>query len=262
LVSAIVAATIFAALWAGRLTRNLLVILTFSGICALGAFGISAGLGASALAGTIGAEALVLAVLIARARRPAAGWRREFSRAKVLAPPFEGIWVVAAGGPIPAQNHHLVASDQRFAYDFVRLGKPSLGSSVLSPAGGTIAFVRDGMEDLQRSLGFARLGGPENALGNHVVLEVEGWYVFLCHLQRGSICVEAGQTVAAGQAVGKCGNSGRTTAPHLHVHAQDRSHYAFREARGLPVTFGKTRGEPRVLRKGSFVNGDRRTVAR
>ena len=43
--------------------------------------------------------------------------------------------------------------------------------------------------------------------------------VFLAHMQRGSALVKKGDRVARGQPLGKVGNSGNTSEPHLHIHA-------------------------------------------
>jgi murein DD-endopeptidase MepM/ murein hydrolase activator NlpD len=42
----------------------------------------------------------------------------------------------------------------------------------------------------------------------------------MAHMQDGSIMVEAGMKVKAGQEIGAVGNSGNTTEPHLHIHAE------------------------------------------
>ena len=57
--------------------------------------------------------------------------------------------------------------------------------------------------------------------GNVVVIQ-HGPALFsvLAHLRQGSITVEAGQFVAAGAIVGRCGSSGRSPRPHLHLQMQ------------------------------------------
>src|SRR3546814_15715803 len=51
--------------------------------------------------------------------------------------------------------------------------------------------------------------------GNHGMLDLgHGEYAMLAHLRRGSVAVEAGQQVAAGDELGRCGNSGNTSEPH------------------------------------------------
>ncbi|WP_337692488.1 M23 family metallopeptidase [Ornithinimicrobium pratense] len=72
--------------------------------------------------------------------------------------------------------------------------------------------------------------------GNYVVVEVRlGAFVALCHLREGSITVAPGQSVAAGEVVGQCGNSGNSTEPHLHVQAIDQIDVT--RAKGLPLAF-------------------------
>jgi murein DD-endopeptidase MepM/ murein hydrolase activator NlpD len=46
----------------------------------------------------------------------------------------------------------------------------------------------------------------------------EGVYAFYAHLQKGSVVVEPGDEVERGDKLGLLGNSGNTSAPHLHFH--------------------------------------------
>ena len=57
-------------------------------------------------------------------------------------------------------------------------------------------------------------------LGNHVILECDEVWVVMAHLGRGSVRVVAGNTVVQGEPLGKVGNSGNSSEPHLHLHAQ------------------------------------------
>jgi hypothetical protein len=54
--------------------------------------------------------------------------------------------------------------------------------------------------------------------GNYVLIRAqEGVYVLLAHLRQGSVCVAVGDYLTPGQALGRCGNSGRSAQPHLHL---------------------------------------------
>lgn len=55
-----------------------------------------------------------------------------------------------------------------------------------------------------------------NAYGNHVVIwdPIQKCAVWHCHLSSNSVVV--GQKVKRGQVVGKTGNSGNSSGPHLH----------------------------------------------
>ncbi|WP_396595197.1 M23 family metallopeptidase [Brevundimonas sp. R86498] len=90
------------------------------------------------------------------------------------------------------------------------------GVAVLAGADGVVARLRDGMEDA------AVRGRPTDAVegvecGNGLVLDHGGgWTTQYCHLGRGSVRVAVGQTVQAGDPVGRIGLSGNTEYPHLH----------------------------------------------
>jgi septal ring factor EnvC (AmiA/AmiB activator) len=54
--------------------------------------------------------------------------------------------------------------------------------------------------------------------------------VTLAHLQKGSVVARPNTTIAAGAILGRVGNSGNTTEPHLHIHAESN-------ALGVPARF-------------------------
>lgn len=59
--------------------------------------------------------------------------------------------------------------------------------------------------------------------------------VELAHLRPVSLTVSRGDTVRAGQLIGETGNSGNTSEPHLHLHAE-------RDGVGLDLRFTGIRG--------------------
>ena len=60
-------------------------------------------------------------------------------------------------------------------------------------------------------------------VGNYVMIKsAEGYIVFLAHLKCGSTKVENGQVVKVGDFIGNVGNSGNSTAPHLHINIFDQ----------------------------------------
>jgi hypothetical protein len=66
-----------------------------------------------------------------------------------------------------------------------------------------------------RTRGAAAVKGQE--CGNGVLVDHGGgWATQYCHMAKGSIAVQAGDTVAAGARLGKVGLSGNTEYPHLH----------------------------------------------
>src|SRR5690606_5042938 len=132
--------------------------------------------------------------------------------------PFEGEWTVFWGGRTVEENYHAAYVDQRFAMDLVIVrdgsthtgdgGKNSdyhcFGQPILAPGDAVVVAALDGVPD--NAPGVFDDEGP---LGNHVVIDHgTGEYSFLAHLRQGSVRVEPGQAVAAGEVVGECGNSG------------------------------------------------------
>lgn len=146
--------------------------------------------------------------------------------------PLDGSVTIAWGGATPKVNYHVMAPDQRWAYDFVvtKEGKTHKGQGeacedfycygmpILAPADGKVHAVVDGDPDMPIGV----LGGGSHPGGNHVILEVaSSEYLFICHMQPRSITVKAGDAVQVGQIIGAVGNSGNTSEPHIHVHLQD-----------------------------------------
>jgi murein DD-endopeptidase MepM/ murein hydrolase activator NlpD len=166
--------------------------------------------------------------------------------------PVTGTWTVVNGGTTPATSHSWALPHQRYAYDLVvqRDGASHAGDGtdladyhaydrpVVAPADGTVVEVIDGVRDYPHPKPRAgRLDWRTRDIrGNTVVIRhAEGVFCVLAHLRPGSIGVAEGERVARGQEVGRCGNAGFSTEPHLHVHVQDRAD--FYTAAGLPVPF-------------------------
>ena len=162
----------------------------------------------------------------------------------VLGPPLAGAgWVATNGccnsliihrGSVQSVNGALYDA-QRFAIDYMRLNAAGefvhgdaadvrnyvdYGADVLAVADGTVASALDPLDDqppgtLPNPAGITL----ETVDGNHVVLDLgHGRYAFYAHLQKGSVTVRVGQRVTKGTVIGKLGNSGNTSAPHLHFH--------------------------------------------
>ena len=141
------------------------------------------------------------------------------------------------------------------------------GSPVAAPAAGIVVVAHDGEPDheARRSQlalvpymlgqpGRARRGGAALA-GNHVVIALgaHGPFLLLAHLQRGSVAVRPGQRVDVGGQVGRCGNSGNSTEPHLHLQVSDATEWA--TAQGVPFAFRRSDGSSWVPSNGSVVTG-------
>jgi hypothetical protein len=174
---------------------------------------------------------------------------------------------VAWGGDNLATNYHTAYPDQRWAYDLTVdpsfIGSPRLEDygcwnvPVVAPAGGRVVKAHDGEPDETPG----KISNNFEVSGNHVVIELPtGTYLHIAHLQRGSVSVREGDRVEEGQVVGRCGNSGNTSEPHIHLHHQSQ-HPDFGGGiliEGLPLYFRDHDGAP--MPEGGFRMVDGRAV--
>lgn len=122
---------------------------------------------------------------------------------------------------------------------------PSFGRPVHAPADGEVVRAVDGVRDHRcRSnlLGYLymigeglvlQLRGARGLMGNHLIVRLtDGTHVVLAHLQRGSLQVEVGDAVHAGDVVAAVGNSGNSSEPHVHLQLMTSSNPV--TAAGLP----------------------------
>jgi hypothetical protein len=153
--------------------------------------------------------------------------------------PFKrGTFYMAQAGNSPAMNGHLSVIDepgyrgQAWALDILELNffgfrargiYPAcpedyyiFGTPVYAPCNGGVVATENTLPDLSPPE-----RDRENLAGNYVKLECEeGFIILLAHFQQGSITVAEGDIITTGTRIGSVGNSGNTTEPHLHIHAQ------------------------------------------
>jgi hypothetical protein len=177
---------------------------------------------------------------------------------------------VAWGGDTKDVNQHVVVPDQRWAYDFVVepyfTGSSNLndygcyGVEVVAPASGLITTAHDGEPDEVPGQSSNNMTAPT---GNHVVIQLDetGTYLLIAHMMQGSVTVTTGQHVIEGQVIGKCGNSGNTSEPHIHIHhqRQNPAEYPINYAEGLPLFFRGHDGS--LMPVGGFMVVDSTPVA-
>ena len=89
------------------------------------------------------------------------------------------------------------------------------GDAIYAPCSGVVLKAEDGLPDLSP---------PEvdrgHMPGNFVLLECAGVQVLLAHMEHGSVSVVPGDRVTPEKVIGRVGNTGNSSEPHLHVHAQ------------------------------------------
>lgn len=94
---------------------------------------------------------------------------------------------------------------------------------------------------------------PMTTYGNYVLIDHgKGEFSLAAHLRQGSVVVRRGQTVRAGELIGRIGNSGSSLGPHLHFEL--RNGWGVSGIRTMPPYFGgvtvlgtgETAGEQRI----------------
>jgi len=179
--------------------------------------------------------------------------------AVMVEPPLQGRGWIAVNGCCDAMTSHRGAMmsingrlrvPERFAIDWVKLdGEGRMftgdvsklasyayyGTPILAAAAGTVVNLYDAADE-QVPGADAKGINTENIGGNMVVVDIGGGaFAFYAHMQRGSLKVKLGDKVTAGQVIGLLGNTGNSTAPHLHFHVMDGPSPL--NANGLPFVF-------------------------
>lgn len=184
--------------------------------------------------------------------------------AATIAPPLRGKGWVAINGCCDSVTSHrgavmavngILRVPERFAIDFVQLDAAGRlftgdGAKLSSYAyyGTPIHSVADGVvvnlyDDTGEQVPGTDAKGitPANIGGNMVVVDIGGGaFAFYAHMQKGSLKVKLGDTVKTGDVLGLLGNTGNSTAPHLHFHVMDGPSPL--DANGLPYVFTRFTG--------------------
>ncbi len=150
--------------------------------------------------------------------------------AVTVSSPLAGEWWVGHAGHAELVNYHYTATTQRNALDIMqvvdgRIHRPDsteltsyyiYDQPVLAPTEGTVTYALDSRPD--QPIGSVDSQYPT---GNHLVIDIGGGhYLLMGHLRQGSIAVNVGERVTEGQPMARVGNSGASSAPHIHIQAQ------------------------------------------
>ncbi|MED7820165.1 MULTISPECIES: urea transporter [unclassified Francisella] len=141
--------------------------------------------------------------------------------------PFSGEWHVYQG----FNDKWTHKGKYQFAYDFVKkentktyIGDQNslesyicFGESILSPVEGYIVDCRHDLID--NSIGNI---DRANNWGNYITIKNhQGLFIKICHIMQFSLNVKVGDYVYINDALAKCGNSGHSPEPHIHIQVQN-----------------------------------------
>jgi hypothetical protein len=151
-----------------------------------------------------------------------------------IASPSSQRLYVFQGGNTLLVNQHWKYPAQRYALDLTGLDASGrrargffpkdltayfcFGMPLLSPLAGTVVHVENDQSDL--AVGCMDKDHP---FGNCVIIQPAirpDIRIMLAHLMQHSITVQPGSVVQPGETIARIGNSGNTSEPHLHIHAQ------------------------------------------
>ena len=139
---------------------------------------------------------------------------------EIVAPP-----VTAASGVFPVQGtYSLGGPEARFGAG--RTGHTHQGQDILAAAGTPIVAPRPGFVSWRAF--------QKDGAGHYVVLRGDDGrdYVFM-HMVDGSVLVQKGQAVAAGQQLGAVGSTGRSDGPHLHFEIWPEGWYSSKTSKPI-----------------------------
>lgn len=188
--------------------------------------------------------------------------------AMVISPPIKGGgWVNGNGCCLEVGPHRFVTNpmngtldpSETFAIDWMQVDAHGLayrtdgkkpedwigyGAEIFAVAPGTVVEVVSKLPDVTPGKNPEGLTIAQIA-GNRVIIDMgSGHYAMYAHLAPGSIQVRVGDYVRQGQKLGLLGNTGNSSAPHLHFQVMDRP--SSLDDTSLPFVFDRMDLEGRV----------------
>lgn len=194
------------------------------------------------------------------------------SPAITIPSPFNEDVEVGWGGDTVKNNApHVIWASERWAYDLItppaNIGSNRLqdygiyDKDVFSPVAGVVVEAYDKEEDTTPNT-----ENFKSMEGNHVYIKIDKTQTFLLlnHLKKDSVNLKIGDHIEIGDFIGKVGNSGSTSEPHLHIHHQKQDptktlYLIFAE--GLPLYFYDENGYSTMPIKGTIIKGNNNKIS-
>ena len=178
--------------------------------------------------------------------------------------PLHGEWTVYQGGPMVPENEHATTTNERYAYELVKLDTGQMftkngltneewfafGQPVLADANGTVVMV------MNNSLDNPPYHPDADAKhGNVVVIDHgDGEFSWFSHLKHQSVTVKIGDRVKAGQKIAEVGNSGDSQFPRLEYSLQNSAD--LHGSVGLPAAFAHLKVNGKHAKDVELLRGD------
>jgi len=191
----------------------------------------------------------------------------------VLSPPLIGRGYADANGCCGQSDHTRAIQTvdglrflaQRYAIDWVRIDRKGrdyignwrknkdwliYGDRIVAAAPGVVVGTINNIPENTPPTPLAGLT-LQTAPGNNVIEAIGGGeFALYAHLQTGTVAVHVGEHIRRGQFLGRAGNTGSSTAPHLHF--QVMSAPSALVSNGLPYVFARSLLTARVLNLAEF----------